>query len=89
MSVEKNGKMEIDIKRYARVEKVCVCTGAHSCMQKQPSAHILSCGFFFVFFFSFLFFFSSSKIPGGSIEDSEVLDGVMLNKDIPHPKMRR
>ena len=49
VSVEKNGKMEIDIKRYARVE----------------------------------------KIPGGSIEDSEVLDGVMLNKDIPHPKMRR
>ncbi|SLM34962.1 t-complex protein gamma subunit [Lasallia pustulata] len=28
-------------------------------------------------------------IPGGEIEDSEVLDGVMLNKDITHPKMRR
>ena len=29
------------------------------------------------------------KIPGGEIEDSCVLDGVMLNKDITHPKMRR
>ncbi|KAI1328607.1 T-complex protein 1 [Xylariaceae sp. FL0255] len=44
-----NGKQEVDIKRYARVEKV----------------------------------------PGGEIEDSKVLDGVMLNKDITHPKMRR
>ncbi|RYP69464.1 hypothetical protein DL771_006116 [Monosporascus sp. 5C6A] len=44
-----NGKREVDIKRYARVEKV----------------------------------------PGGEIEDSRVLDGVMLNKDITHPKMRR
>ncbi|KAI1127339.1 T-complex protein 1 [Nemania abortiva] len=43
------GKQEVDIKRYARVEKV----------------------------------------PGGEIEDSRVLDGVMLNKDITHPKMRR
>jgi T-complex protein 1 subunit gamma len=43
------GKKEIDIKRYARLE----------------------------------------KIPGGEIEDSTVLDGVMLNKDITHPKMRR
>lgn len=42
-------KQEVDIKRYARVE----------------------------------------KIPGGQIEDSQVLDGVMLNKDITHPKMRR
>merc|ERR1719322_1946615 len=42
-------KREIDIKRYAKVE----------------------------------------KIPGGAIEDSEVLDGVMFNKDILHPKMRR
>lgn len=44
-----NGKQEVDIKRYARIEKV----------------------------------------PGGEIEDSKVLDGVMLNKDITHPKMRR
>ncbi|KAI0596055.1 T-complex protein 1 [Biscogniauxia sp. FL1348] len=44
-----NGKREVDIKRYARIEKV----------------------------------------PGGEIEDSKVLDGVMLNKDITHPKMRR
>jgi T-complex protein 1 subunit gamma len=44
-----NGKTEVDIKRYARIEKV----------------------------------------PGGEIENSRVLDGVMLNKDITHPKMRR
>ncbi|GBB98489.1 hypothetical protein RclHR1_03240014 [Rhizophagus clarus] len=44
-----DGKREIDIKRYARVEKV----------------------------------------PGGEIEDSKVLDGVMLNKDVTHPNMRR
>ena len=43
------GRKEVDIKRYARVE----------------------------------------KIPGGDIEDSTVLDGIMLNKDITHPKMRR
>ena len=43
------GRKEIDIKRYARIE----------------------------------------KIPGGDIEDSTVLDGIMLNKDITHPKMRR
>ncbi|KAL8866464.1 MAG: hypothetical protein Q9174_006287, partial [Haloplaca sp. 1 TL-2023] len=43
------GKKEVDIKRYAKVEKV----------------------------------------PGSQIEDSRVLDGVMLNKDITHPKMRR
>jgi len=42
-------RKEVDIKRYARVE----------------------------------------KIPGGEIEESKVLDGVMLNKDITHPKMRR
>ncbi|CEH16014.1 t-complex protein 1 [Ceraceosorus bombacis] len=29
------------------------------------------------------------KVPGGEIESSRVLDGVMLAKDITHPKMRR
>ncbi|KAN0059846.1 T-complex protein 1 subunit gamma [Thecaphora frezii] len=29
------------------------------------------------------------KVPGGEIESSRVLDGVMLNKDVTHPKMRR
>jgi T-complex protein 1 subunit gamma len=29
------------------------------------------------------------KVPGGEIEQSEVLSGVMLNKDITHPNMRR
>ena len=28
-------------------------------------------------------------VPGGTIEDSEVLRGVMLNKDVTHAKMRR
>lgn len=46
---EEHGRREIDIKRYAKVE----------------------------------------KIPGGSIEDSSVLKGVMINKDVTHPKMRR
>ncbi|KAL9108281.1 MAG: hypothetical protein Q9227_006878 [Pyrenula ochraceoflavens] len=29
------------------------------------------------------------KIPGAQLEDSRVLDGIMLNKDIVHPSMRR
>lgn len=29
------------------------------------------------------------KIPGGALEDSCVLDGVMFNKDVTHPKMKR
>lgn len=29
------------------------------------------------------------KVPGGEIEDCRVLDGVMINKDITHAKMRR
>ncbi|OBZ65171.1 T-complex protein 1 subunit gamma [Grifola frondosa] len=29
------------------------------------------------------------KIPGGEIEQSKVLNGIMVNKDITHPKMRR
>lgn len=49
VAMEENGRKEIDIKRYARIE----------------------------------------KIPGGSIEESEVLRGVMLNKDIVHPRMKR
>ncbi|KNC48788.1 T-complex protein 1 subunit gamma [Thecamonas trahens ATCC 50062] len=47
--LEQDGRTEIDIKRYARVE----------------------------------------KIPGGTMEDSRVLSGVMINKDIVHQKMRR
>ncbi|XP_003475681.1 T-complex protein 1 subunit gamma [Cavia porcellus] len=46
---EENGRKEIDIKKYARVE----------------------------------------KIPGGIIEDSCVLRGVMINKDVTHSRMRR
>ncbi|CAG8611345.1 1085_t:CDS:2 [Cetraspora pellucida] len=46
---EEDGKREVDIKRYARVEKV----------------------------------------PGGEIEESKVLDGIMLNKDVTHASMRR
>ncbi|KIM33768.1 hypothetical protein M408DRAFT_325371 [Serendipita vermifera MAFF 305830] len=29
------------------------------------------------------------KVAGGAIEDSQVLDGVMVNKDVTHPQMRR
>jgi T-complex protein 1 subunit gamma len=29
------------------------------------------------------------KVPGGEIESSPVLSGVMLNKDIVHPQMRQ
>ncbi|KAI8814959.1 chaperonin Cpn60/TCP-1 family [Cladochytrium replicatum] len=49
VSMEVDGKKEVDIKRYARVEKV----------------------------------------PGGEIEECRVLKGVMVNKDVTHPKMRR
>ncbi|EDW15692.1 T-complex protein 1 subunit gamma [Drosophila mojavensis] len=49
VTLNENGRLEVDIKRYAKVE----------------------------------------KIPGGAIEDSCVLKGVMLNKDVTHPKMRR
>lgn len=47
--IEENGRREIDIKRYARFE----------------------------------------KIPGGSVEESYLLKGAMLNKDVVHPKMKR
>jgi T-complex protein 1 subunit gamma len=43
------GNVEIDVKRYAKVE----------------------------------------KIPGGLLEDCKVLNGVMYNKDVTHPQMRR
>merc|ERR1719409_2004478 len=29
------------------------------------------------------------KLPGGDLSECVVLDGVMLNKDITHPRMRR
>jgi T-complex protein 1 subunit gamma len=29
------------------------------------------------------------KVPGGELSECRVLDGIMLNKDIVHPKMRR
>lgn len=49
VAITENGRTEVDIKRYAKVE----------------------------------------KIPGGSIDESCVLKGVMVNKDVTHPKMRR
>ena len=43
--------------------------------------------------FLFLYLFSNNfnflKIPGGAVEDSCLLKGAMLNKDIVHPKMKR
>jgi T-complex protein 1 subunit gamma len=47
--VKPDGRKEIDIKRYAKVE----------------------------------------KLSGGDLSECEVLDGVMFNKDITHPRMRR
>uniref|UniRef100_A0A673Y2A7 T-complex protein 1 subunit gamma n=2 Tax=Salmo trutta TaxID=8032 RepID=A0A673Y2A7_SALTR len=49
VELEEHGRKEINIKLYAKVEKV----------------------------------------PGGFIEDSCVLKGVMVNKDVTHPRMRR
>jgi len=49
VTLQTNGRREIDIKRYAKVE----------------------------------------KIPGGLVEDSCVLNGIMVNKDVTHAKMRR
>jgi len=49
VTIDDGFKKEIDLKRYAKVE----------------------------------------KIPGGELTDSRVLDGVMLNKDVTHSKMRR
>merc|ERR1719487_458942 len=48
-TITPDGRKDIDIKRYAKVE----------------------------------------KIPGGSLSECCVLDGVMFNKDITHPRMRR
>lgn len=49
VTIERNGHKDIDIKRYAKVE----------------------------------------KLPGGDLAESRVVDGVMINKDITHQKMRR
>ncbi|KAF9807707.1 hypothetical protein SFRURICE_006130 [Spodoptera frugiperda] len=49
VTINDNGRVEVDIKNYAKVE----------------------------------------KIPGGTIEESKVLNGVMFNKDVTHAKMRR
>ncbi len=29
------------------------------------------------------------QIPGGNLEDCKVLNGIMLNKDLVHPQMRK
>lgn len=49
VTITSTGRTEVDIKRYAKVEKV----------------------------------------PGGELEDSQVLKGIMVNKDVTHSKMRR
>lgn len=46
---DSNDNIEIDVKRYAKIE----------------------------------------KIPGGVLEECQVLDGVMFNKDVTHPQMKR
>jgi len=49
ISVDENGRKEVDIKHYCKIE----------------------------------------KIPGGEISDSSVIPGVVIEKDITHPQMRR
>ena len=57
----------------------------------------LTCFSFSFFLFPYSFFFGLfgwsvaqvEKIPGGELEDSKVLRGVMLNKDVVHSDMRR
>ncbi|CAF4825395.1 unnamed protein product [Pieris macdunnoughi] len=49
VTINDNGRVEVDIKNYAKVE----------------------------------------KIPGGTVEESKVLNGIMINKDVTHPKMKR
>jgi len=49
VTVDEGGRKEIDIKRYAKVE----------------------------------------KLPGGELDECRVLNGVMVEKDVTHPKMRR
>ena len=29
------------------------------------------------------------QVPGGTMEDSKVMKGILINKDVTHPKMRR
>lgn len=72
VSKDDDGKREIDIKRYAKVEKVLKYR-----LSKDTRVP------FFNFFSSFI------KVPGGEIEDSKVLDGIMVNKDVTHSNMRR
>ncbi|XP_076039564.1 chaperonin containing TCP1 subunit 3 [Oratosquilla oratoria] len=49
IQLENEGYKEVDIKKWARIEKV----------------------------------------PGGTVDDCAVLNGVMINKDVTHPKMKR
>ncbi|XP_066954249.1 T-complex protein 1 subunit gamma-like isoform X2 [Macrobrachium rosenbergii] len=49
ITTESDGRKEIDVKKWARIE----------------------------------------KIPGGTIEECQVLNGIMVNKDVTHPKMKR
>lgn len=74
VSKDDDGKREIDIKRYAKVEKVLKYR-----LSKDTR----------VPFFNFFFFLYYFKVPGGEIEDSKVLDGIMVNKDVTHSNMRR
>ncbi|TDH15605.1 hypothetical protein EPR50_G00010570 [Perca flavescens] len=73
---EDNGRKEIDIKKYAKVEKVPGGIIEDSCVLKGvvcSGVVLLTCG----------------VVPGGIIEDSCVLKGVMVNKDVTHPRMKR
>jgi len=58
-------RREIDLKRYAKIEKVSVLLNSPGLTD------------------------ALLQIPGGEIEQCEVLDGVMINKDVVHPAMKR
>lgn len=78
VEMEENGRKEIDIKKYAKVEKVRVKVCLFNvCFPVQSKFYFILCVNVFV------------KVPGGIIEDSCVLRGVMVNKDVTHPRMRR
>lgn len=70
------GTKLIDLKRFARIEKVVIS----------------DCGLsvYRISFFSCVLLFSRSfQIPGGELSDCRVLDGIILDKDVVHPRMRR
>ena len=78
---EGTGRKEIDIKRYAKVEKVCVWGRERVGGNDMITVMVCGCGC--------VCGWVGLQVPGGTAEESRVLQGVMLNKDVTHPRMRR